>query len=190
MKNLFLLSIVTLLGFHANSQADSTEALDCDYLKNEVDDFTGSTKIVMNEELFIAHTDSTLLKYYKKKKHQYLEIECYAARIDDLYAVYFYATIQTKKAYDYYGVLSSDSDIIFKLSDGSIVTLKIAKSDYGDADYDGNRTTYSTYCVLEKEDIETLKENTIERVRVYWSKGYDDYDCDNKDLLQRQLKCL
>ena len=190
MKNLFLLSFAALLAFNSNSQSDSTETLDCDYRTNEVDDFTGSTKIVMNEELFIAHTDSSLMKYYKKKKHQYLEIECYAARVDDLHVVYFYTTIQTKKAYDYYGVLRSDSDIILKLNDGSTLTLKIANSDYGDADYDRNRTTYSTYCILEDEDIETLKNNSIEKVRVYWSKGYEDYDCDNSDLLSRQLKCL
>ena len=41
---------------------------ECNYYKNEVDEFTGSTKIIMESESFISHTDSSLLKYYKKKK--------------------------------------------------------------------------------------------------------------------------
>jgi len=63
--------IMTILMGVLVSQAQT----ECDYRTKEVDEFTGNSKVVMNEELFISHTDSSLMKYYKKKKKQYLEID-------------------------------------------------------------------------------------------------------------------
>ena len=80
--------------------------------------------------------------------------------------------------------------IIMKLSDGTMTELIIGKSDYGDSDYDRGTTTYSSYCVLEESDINSLKSSNIEKVRIYWSKGYDDYECDNPDVINKQLNCL
>ena len=165
-------------------------AQECNYYKNEVDEFTGDTRIIMETEPFISHTDSALLKYYKRKKEQYLEIGVYTAKLNETYALYFNAKFQTKKAYEYYGVVSKGSKIIMKLADGSMIELIIGKSDFGDSDYDRGTTTYSSYCVLEESDISSLKSSNIDKVRVYWSKGYGSYDCDSPGLLIKQLNCL
>jgi len=165
-------------------------AQECNYYKNEVDEFTGDTRIIMETEPFISHTDSALLKYYKRKKEQYLEIGVYTAKLNETYALYFNAKFQTKKAYEYYGVVSKGSKIIMKLVDGSMIELIIGKSDFGDSDYDRGTTTYSSYCVLEESDISSLKSSDIEKVRIYWSKGYESYDCDKPNVISNQLKCL
>jgi len=178
--------IMTILMGVLVGQAQS----ECDYRTKEVDEFTGNSKVVMNEESFISHTDSSLMKYYKKKKKQYLEIECYAAKINETHAIYFYATFQTKSAYDYYGTFSKGSKIILKMANGEMIDLIIGKSDYGDTDYDRGTTVYSTFCIIDEEEAEALKSADIEKVRIYWSKGYESYDCDNPDLLKRQLNCL
>lgn len=163
---------------------------ECNYYKNEVDEFTGDTKIIMETESFISHTDSSLLKYYKRKKEQYLEVGVYVAKLNETYVLYFDAKLQTKKAYDYYGVISKGSKIIMKLSDGSMTELIISKSNFGKTDYDRGTTTYSSYCVLEESDISSLKSSNIDKVRIYWSKGYESYDCDSPGLLIKQLNCL
>ncbi|MHA2218062.1 MAG: hypothetical protein ACXACY_19175, partial [Candidatus Hodarchaeales archaeon] len=156
--------------------AFTTQAQDsCNYYKNEVDEFTGTVKVVMEDELFISHTDSVLLKYYKRKKHQYLETEVYLAHIGKQYAAYFITTIQTDKAYDYYGALYKDSKIMLKMADGTVMNLIFIKTDSGDTDYTAKKTKYSVICVLDEEQIETLSKTMIEKVRVYWSKGYEDY---------------
>ena len=165
-------------------------AQECNYYKNEVDEFTGDTKIIMETESLISHTDSSLLKYYKNKKEQYLEVKIYTAKLNDIYAMYFYAIFQTKKAYEYYGAVSKGNKIIMKLADGTIIELIISKSDFGDADYDKGTTTYSSYCVLRESDLSSLKSSNIDKVRIYWSKGYESYDCDSKGLLIKQLNCL
>ena len=168
----------------------ANQAQECNYYKNEVDEFTGITKIVMESESFISHTDSSILKYYKKNKEQYLEVEIYTAKLNETYILYFYAVFQTKKAYEYYGVVSKGSKISLKLSDGTIAELTISKSDFGDMDYDKGTTTYSSYCILGNSELETLKSSEIDKVRIYWSKGYESYDCDSPGLLIKQLNCL
>lgn len=165
-------------------------AQECNYYKNEVDEFTGDTKIIMDTEPFISHTDSSLLKYYKKKKEQYLEVGVYVAKLNETYVMYFDAKFQTKKAYEYYGVVSKGSKIIMKLADGTMTELIISKSDFGDTDYDRGTSTYSSYCILGKSDISSLKSSNIDKVRIYWSKGYESYDCDSPGLLIKQLNCL
>jgi hypothetical protein len=163
---------------------------ECNYYKNEVDEFTGSTKIIMESESFISHTDSSLLKYYKKKKEQYLEIEIYTAKLNETYVLYFDAVFQTKKAYEYYGALSKGEKIMLKLSDGTMTNLIISKSDFGKTDYDRETTTYSSYCILGESELESLKSLDIDKIRIYWSKGYDDYDCDSPSVIGKQLSCL
>lgn len=184
MKKLFLLSVVVLISTVVLGQSE------CSFRKKEVDEFTGVSKVITNEELFISHTDSLLMKYYKGKKKQYFEVECYTAKIDHLYVVYFYVVIQTKSGYDRYGSLRDGAKIMIKMIDGSMVDLIISKTDTGNSDYEKGTTTYSTYCRLDEDQLAALKSSGVEKVRIYWSKGYDNYNCINPDQLQRQLTCL
>lgn len=160
---------------------------ECNYRTNKVDEFTGSTKIVLNSEVFITHTDSALKKYFKRK--DYLTTRIYSGRINETKFIYFDTKILSKKAYDYYGSLRSDANIMIK-TDSGMVTLKIKSSDTGDVDYDRGFTKYSVYCVLEPEDVEILSIAKVSKVRIYWSKGYEDYDVKDSELLIRQFKCI
>ena len=176
------------------AQTDSTTVdsltTNCDWQTNEVDEFTGNTKKILNSVNFIAHTDSSLMKYYKKKKYDYLEVDCNFAKINDLYAMYFYITIRTKKAYEYYGAIRSDAKLILILEDTGTLELKFAKSDSGDMDYDGDKTTYASYIILEDWQLEVMDKQKIKKARIYWSKGYEDYDVDNSTIAIDQLNCL
>jgi hypothetical protein len=194
MKNLFLLSMVVLITPTLSAQTDTTSVnevtMNCDWKTNEVDEFTGTTKKILNSVNFIAHTDSSLMKYYKKKPYDYLEIDCNFAKINDLYAMYFYVTIRTKKAYEYYGAIRSDAKLILMLENAGTLELKFAKSDSGDMDYDRDLTTYVSYIILEDWQMEVMDKQKIKKARVYWSKGYQDYEVDNPTIAIDQLNCL
>lgn len=196
MKNL-LLSLVVIFSTSSSvlSQTDSTSVNsvtpnNCDWKTNEVDEFTGTSKKVLNSVNFISYTDSSMMKYYKNKPYDYLEIDCNFAKINDLYAMYFYITIQTKKAYEYYGAIRSDAKLILILEDAGNLELKFAKSDSGEMDYDGNKTTYASYIILEDWQLQIMDKQKIKKARIYWSKGYEDYDVDNTSIAINQLNCL
>jgi hypothetical protein len=188
MKKVILLFVLTVSVF-AYSQ-DSTKVQDCKFRINEVDDFTGTSKKVVEADMLISHTDSTLLKYYKNKKHQYTELGIYCGKINDSYVAYFSWRIDTENAYKYYGLIVSDAKFMIKFTDGTTATLNFAKTEGGDTNFDMKYTTYSNYCLLSDDLLADLKTKKIEKVRMYWSEGYQDYPVVNSTLFISQLKCL
>lgn len=163
---------------------------ECDYRKNEVDEFTGVEQKITSDALYIAYTDSTLLKYYKNKKHSYFELNINSAKFNDLRALYTNIRINTDDAYKYYGSIRRDAECILKLSNGELVNLKFAEYNNGDSDYTGGYTLYSNYIILDDEAYEALLVNPVEKVRIYWSEGYEDYIVTNPNALIEQLKCI
>lgn len=161
---------------------------DCSYRTNEVDEFTGKKKLVLNEQDFINYTSEELKEYYKKK--DFVNCKVYAARFEDTKVAYFYWTLQTKEAYKYFGSISKGSKIMIKLVNGETFELTFAKYDSGDTKYDYGYTTYSSYVVLDDASIDALKSTEIEKVRMYWAKGYEDYPVSNARLFIDQLPCI
>ena len=68
--------------------------------------------------------------------------------------------------------------------------MKHAKYNTGDTNYNLNCTYYGSYIILSEEDRELLSTKEIEKIRMYWSKGYEDYDVNNPTLIMNQLNCL
>lgn len=188
MKKQILIIALSILS--ANVYAQDSTKVDCKYSKNEVDEFTGTSKLVLESEMLISHTDSTLLKYYKSKKNQYVECSIYGAKINDLFVLYTNWRIDTKSAYKYFGSIQKEAKLIFKFTDGSTLIINYSNYDIGDTNYDGDYTTYSSYCILKKEQLEELSIKQIEKVRMYWSNGYEDYSVINPTLLNTQMNCL
>jgi hypothetical protein len=161
---------------------------DCRYRTNEVDEFTGKKKLVLIEQDFINYTSEELKEYYKKK--DYVQCKVYVAKIDETKLAYFYWTLQTKEAYKYFGSIAQDSKIMVKFHDGETIELNFSKSDVGDTKYDYGYTTYRSYVILDEESIKLLKTKKIDKVRMYWSKGYQDYPVSNGNLFIDQLPCI
>lgn len=186
MKKLITLIIIII---NANCFSQDSLNADCIYRTKEVDEFTGTSKLVLESQPFISFTDSSMQKYYRKKEHQYFEADIYCAKINDMKVIYFSLRIDTDNAYKYFGSIQKDSKFMVKMKNGDLITLLFSKSDYGDANYTYDYTYYSTYIVLEEEDISKLS-NEVEKVRIYWSKGYEDYPVINSSLFINQLNCI
>lgn len=183
--------LITLIVIIINANCFSQDSLnaDCNFRTKEVDEFTGTSKLVLESDKFISFTDSSMQKYYRKKQNQYVEVDVYCAKINDTKVAYLSIRIDTDNAYKYFGSIQKDQKFMLKMKNGDLVTLLFSKSDYGDANYNGNYTYYSSYIILEESDIEKLSEQ-VEKVRIYWSKGYEDYPVTNSDLFINQLNCI
>ena len=165
----------------------TTYGQECNYRTNEVDEFTGNRKVVTVSELFIAHTDSLLKKYYRNKDHTTIHVS--NAQIGEYKVLYLKLKILSKDAYKYYGAIYKGSECMFK-TDKGMINLKFETSDTGDTNYDRDYTTYSTYIILTDEDITQFTDNNVEKIRFYWSKGYQDYNVSYPGLISTQIKCI
>lgn len=166
----------------------TTSKGDCNYYKNEVDEFTGKKKIILIEQDFINYTSDELKEYFKNK--DYVKCQVYCARIEKTKVAYFHWVLQTKDAYKLFGSIAKGSKILLKFKDGETLELKFSKSDIGDTNYDYGYTTYSSYIILDEESIRILKNKEVEKVRMYWGKGYEDYPVSNPKLFVEQLPCI
>lgn len=178
--------LTTILSVYTYGQTDST----CNYQVNEVDEFTGKSNLVTTIGMYIEHTDSILLKYYKNKNHSYFELETYCAKIDNLRVLYLSIRIDSENAYKYFGSISTDAKCIFKFEDGETLTLNFAKYDLGDTNYSGGYTTYNPYLILSDKDFLFLRTKKVDKLRIYWSEGYEDYEIDFPLILIKQMNCI
>lgn len=145
--------------------------VDCEYKTNEVDEFTKVSKLITEAKEFLTHK--------KGLSKKYLTCNIFFAKIDENRVLYLQWLFRTSKAYGSYGIIEEGADLILKMKDGSTLTLKAVSTDTGESNYKKNKTTYGSYYLLDKPTFELLKKSHPEKLRMYWSKGYEDYDITN-----------
>jgi len=171
--------------------ASSFALAQCEWLTNETDEFTGVKKQMHKAEKLLGQTSEDMKKYKRLfPEYDYFKIDVSCAKFDNRYAIYFTIKIQTERAYEYYGALREGSKIILKHDSLSLTTLKFAKTETGDSDYTDKTTRYITYCAPDEDAIKALSEKPVVKVRIYWSKGYEDYVVTAPDAILKQLKCF
>ena len=175
------------VGNTAPDKAPVTSGL-CDYKTNEIDEFTGVKKVIMKEQDLISHTPEEFKKYYRNQELTNAQVYC--ARVDDKKAVYINWKLNTESAYKIYGSIKSDSKFMVKLVSGDIVDLVFLKSNTGDSNDSLKYTTYLSYCLLGDESVQALQKSPVEKIRMYWSKGYKEYPVVEPNLFIDQLPCI
>lgn len=168
MKKLIII-LALGLGLTANGQ--------CEFTDNSVDEFTGVKSKILKDEKWIVNKGKNMI------------FKLYGADISGYKLLYIFVTVKSSSAYSTYGALDKGAEIMLK-SDSSMVTLKLSKSDYGEANYSYNYTTYSTYIILTEDEVIELKGKSFNKARIYWSKGYDDYEINMPNLINDHLECL
>jgi len=163
---------------------------DCSYKTNEIDEFTGVKKQILNPTHLIKYTPESLQKRYSKKSYDFMECTISASSIEGKNAIFYNCIFRSKDIYKTYGSIERDAKIIFKFKDGETLECTFSKYNSGETDYDKGVTIYSSYSILDDEQVKALKKNKINKVRIYWSKGYDNYDAYDPDAFINQLPCI
>lgn len=161
---------------------------DCDYQKNEVDEFTEKVIKVLNPQNLIKHTPDNLQSFYKKES--FVETAAFLASSNGNVFLYMNWIIRSKKAYDTYGYIKKGAKLMLKLENGEVVDLSFRKSDTGDIDYDDNLTSFMSTCYISPENMSLLKKSPIQKIRMSWTKGYQEYTPENLSLLIDQIPCV
>ena len=160
----------------------------CTYAVNEVDPFTGKRKVALENDLFFGYTHPQLEKYLKGEN--YLTCEGYLQQVTGLKIFNVKFTIDSPNATEDYGSILEGSRMLISLLDGTTVTLVSVEQDGGKIDRIDKETTYKTYFVIDGKAEKQLEKSEIDKVRVVWSEGFEDYEIHNVDFLMNQLECL
>ncbi|MBK9981223.1 MAG: hypothetical protein IPP15_02155 [Saprospiraceae bacterium] len=169
-------------------QPYKSESASCQFLTDTIDTVTGTHRKELEPGLIFTDTDPDLRPYFKSKEL----ITCYG-KLSKMGA-YTYFTIDFQIASSHsqgnFGSLESGSLLRLRLLNGKYVSLYNLKSDRGHIDpYSGN-TIFSGQYALGKDEIKLLSSSPLDKIRILWGTGYEDYDVYKIDFFMDQLNCL
>jgi hypothetical protein len=141
------------------------------------------------KELLFTFTDERLRLFFPDK--EYLRCEAFLSTVGRREKQ---LTIEFRFAYpnarEAYGVIEKNSLITLKLFDGQIIQLKAGELDLGKYETDKDILTYRMIYKMDNQQINLLRKQELEEIRMYWSAGFEVYPVYNIDFFSRQLKCL
>jgi hypothetical protein len=144
--------------------------------------------IAVEKGLMFTHTDEDLRPYFRQQEL----VSCFASlhQIEDNTWLTLEFQISSPDARKNFGILENKSLLRFKLINGAFISLSNARTDQGKLDaYTGN-TIYTGNYLIDKETEKSLTRHELDKIRVVWSSGFEDYDIVNVDFLINQFNCL
>ena len=89
-----------------------------------------------------------------------------------------------------FGSLQEGSLLRIKLMNDEFVSLYNLKTNEGRIDPYTGYTIFSAQYAIGKQEMKKLRTSEMDKMRVMWSTGFEDYDVYNIDLLINQINCL
>lgn len=138
----------------------------------------------------------TLLEHTPARMRPHLKGESYIKCLANLTTTAGYTFINMKlsianeKANIAFGGLPKNSQIQFMFIDGSTMTLTKRRADDGVVDQLNKTTTYFIQLNIDKASEKTLKHKLLDKMKIFWGKGYEDYEISNVDFFNKQVRCL
>ncbi len=152
------------------------------------DEFSGEISKEMTRSEWFRYTNPALKNYLQGKTH--VICEAALAITGQNAALLLTFTIQDANARKAFGRLEQNSVAIIKFMDGSSFTLQNAVPDDGVYNPETEIMTYRSQYPLNQEVMKKIRRNELDKIRIAWSKGYEDYEIQQVDLLIRQAACL
>ncbi|MCB0661422.1 MAG: hypothetical protein KDC24_01680 [Saprospiraceae bacterium] len=160
----------------------------CNVLFEGVDEFSGNYRKDLAPELFFYYTPEPLKMLYKDDS--FMKAEGSMSVSQGFYYFNLKITINASKADRSYGFLEKGSILTIKLLNGDVVRLLNNHSDRGVPAADKKGIVYKAQYALDSEVMKTLKKSEVDKVRLFWSTGYEDYEVYELDFFFHQLQCI
>lgn len=160
----------------------------CALVVDTRDEFSGERRREAQKEELFRFTNPSLKAYLQDRDH----IVCQAsvAVKGSTYLLNLQFQINDANAKRAFGSLPKNGVAILKLLDGETLTLYNLRADEGVAAGDKISYTYTGQYAIDPGMLKKLQKSLLDKVRIAWSTGYEDYEAYNVDLLSRQLACL
>ncbi|MEM9823738.1 MAG: hypothetical protein AAF985_21820 [Bacteroidota bacterium] len=161
----------------------------CNYSYDDIDEFTGKRRRDLVKRPFFNHTSDRLKPYFRERDH--INGEGFiSATSDGVKYFNLQVTILSEQAQREFGVLEKGSILSIKLLNGDAVKLFNTKTSTGTVSKINKTTTYRGQYMISGDQQKQIKKNEVDKVRIVWSTGYEDYDVYELDFFIDQFRCL
>ncbi len=162
----------------------------CSLAVNTRDEFSGETyRETQREELF-RYTNELMKKILPPGQPH---IVCEAALSNSAgttASLHLTFQIHDASARKAFGILNKNGVAILKFLDGTTFTVNNLRNDEGVPDASNQVFTYRAQYALDPSILKKIRKNELDKIRVAWSTGYEDYEVQGVDVLMREAKCL
>lgn len=161
----------------------------CEIAFEGIDEFSGIRRKDLKTQRFFSHTNDQLATYIKERDYITCDGNLSAGKGGLAYLSLTF-TIASEFAQREFGVLEKGSTLSLKMIDGSTVRVYNNRTDTGQLNNLDNTTTYKAQYAMTNSQQKDLLKSELDKVRVVWSTGYEDYDIYEVDFLINQITCL
>ncbi len=160
----------------------------CSIASSSRDEFSGEISREMARAELFRFTNPALKTYLQGKTH--VVCEAALASTGANVSLHLTFTINDPNARKAFGRLDKNSVATIKFMDGSTFNLQNAVPDDGAFNPETEATVFRAQYPLTPEVLKKMRRSELDKLRIAWSNGYDDYEVQQVDLLMRQAECL
>lgn len=162
---------------------------ECNLAFDGIDEFIGKKRRDVERDVLFTFTDDNMRRYLTDD--DYIICEGNLTQIKGgVLLLNLFISIKSSDAPRSFGALEKGSVLTLKMIDGSSVNLVNNQSDNGVFDPLKKRHNYVGQYRINGGQTKTLKKGEVDKVRIIWGTGYEDYDVYNLDFFVNQFKCL
>jgi hypothetical protein len=175
--------------FNTTSIPRTIPVKNCRYTFEGVDAKTNRVRRDLEPQPLFNFTDEKLRMFLKDK--EYLRCQGYLSAVDGGFRVLTLEfTFASPNAREAYGFIEKGSMLAIKLLDGNFVNLTSGAMDRGSYDTKNGLLTYRVQYPIDHALLPFLQRSEVDKVRVFWSSGFEEYEVYNLDFFTRQVACL
>jgi len=164
-----------------------TPALECKVNK-ERDEMSKLVTTQVASELIFSYTPEGVSSYLQER--EYLEGYVHLTHVQGRFFLSLRVEIANMKAQQSYGYLAKNGQLILQLLNGETYALRNTSNSIGTVLPSEEITRYEAEYAIDPRVLNELEKNPLDKIRLVWSTGYEDYEVFDVDLLSRQFKCL
>lgn len=160
----------------------------CRIASTSKDEFSGEVSRSMQAAELFRYTNPLLKNYLQGKTHIVCEASLRSAGANVSLELRF--TINDPNARKAFGRLDKNSLALLKFIDGSTFTLQNSIGEEGVYNPETGAMLYRAVYPIPADLFKKMRRTELDTLRIAWSNGYDDYEVQQVDLLERQAACL
>lgn len=160
----------------------------CTLTRDAVDPMTGFRMRETALQPLFFHTDPELRPFFKNKDL----ITCRASFSGNGPSTTLLLTFEIASANSQasFGGIAQGALLRLKLMDGNLLTLYNQANDRGRIDAYSGHTVFTARYPIGREELRQLEQAELDKIRVLWIAGYEDYEIIYTDCIRDQLACL
>ncbi|MEL6864473.1 MAG: hypothetical protein AAFP19_08645 [Bacteroidota bacterium] len=161
----------------------------CEFAFDGLDEFSGRRRRDLAAKRLFGFTNDRLRPYFKDR--DYINCMGYLSSLTGgIRYLTLTFTIASDLAQREFGIIEKGSPITIRFIDGTSTRLFSNKSDQGLLDPVTKTVTYKCTYIIQSASEKMLKKKEVDKIRVVWGTGYEDYEIYELDFFSEQLQCL